>query len=291
MFRFFGTGFTLKRFFRYTVPATMLALLAYAYFSGEIWHELADGATHRTAPTDIGRSLPPVAQDTQKPAPEIESHYAVAVDSNVWKVELPKEEKLSNPGLENSYLSYASKTGKRTTLYKRNISDGSQTKVFKFDESREAPSNGNYWAGLMPSISLSPDRSRVAFIDQEGLKTYDLKTTNIRTYFRKIRESKPDASDSDYLLPALWAMGSSSSATFEGYGFFQPQWSADGKFICVGGLYREDTGLDMFDALSGEFLQARMFGEYLAWAPSGHTFTTWWSPDSDPELAQLPQLG
>lgn len=188
------------------------------------------------------------------------------VDSSAWEMSLPKDEiKISNNQSEN-YLIYAVKNEYRSVVYKRNLQNGTQTKLFEFDKSIKADKNGNLWSGLPPSIALSSDKKALAFIDKEGLKVYDLQTKNTKTYIRKIEESltKTEA-------PPKWSVDSLDRT----YSLARLLWSSDDKYISFLQSRYEGVSFGMIDTESGAYIALKdVAGGYsdLSWSPVGRSY-------------------
>ncbi len=107
------------------------------------------------------------------------------IDSSAWEMTLAKDEVTALTNLAESNLVYAVKNEHTSTVYKRDLQSGTQTKILEFVENKRADKSGNAWTGLPPSVALSQDRKSLAFADKEGLKVYDLQTKKQKLIFVK----------------------------------------------------------------------------------------------------------
>ena len=179
-------------------------------------------------------------------------------NENIWSISLPKQEMTSNISLEKNTLIYATKEGYQVQVYKRNIQNGSQVKLFEYNESRKAEKSGNFWEELPPNISLSPNGKTLAFTDDKGLKTYDLQNGNIRTFIQRTEGA-----------PIKWSV-EELSAHF----LARPRVSADGKYISFIQAHYEGSSYGVIDLMSGQYSLFRGGSGYgnLTWGPTGHSF-------------------
>lgn len=183
-----------------------------------------------------------------------------------WEVSLANEEMKASAGLIEKSFIYAIKNEYRSTVYKRDIQSGTQTKILEFDESKKADKSGNLWSGLPPAIALSPNKKSLAFIDKEGLKVFDTQTQTSKTFIRKTEEG---SSETD--VPPKW----SESSLIGVYNLARPLWSADGKYISFLQSHYEGASLGSIDVESGTYrILQDLSGGYnnLAWSPVGHSY-------------------
>lgn len=188
------------------------------------------------------------------------------IDSNAWEISLAKDEiKASLNLIENSFV-YAVKSEYRSVVYKRNLQNGTQIKLLEFDESSKADKSGNLWSGLPPSIALSPNKQKLAFIDKEGLKVYDFQTKNTKTFIRKTEESSSETE-----APPKWSVSSLGGT----YSLARPLWSSDGKYISFLQSHYEGASFGVIDVESGTYLALKdVAGGYsnLSWSPVSHSY-------------------
>src|SRR3989338_371526 len=85
---------------------------------------------------------------------------------------LPEGESLAKAALSNNFLIYATKDKQHLIVYKKNLKNGEESKIFEYDEGREADFSGNTWSGLPPSIDFNERIQKFAFSDKEGLKSF-----------------------------------------------------------------------------------------------------------------------
>lgn len=181
----------------------------------------------------------------------------------VLTIELGKNEIKASTPLQDNHLIYAVKIKNKSTVFKRSLQKGTLTKIFEFNENEEADKSGNLWAGLPPNLALSPDKNQLAFIDQEGLKIYDLSSGKSRNLILKINHKNKQETPS-------WSV----SALKETYDLARPLWSADGKYISFLESHEEDASFGLIEVESGNYLSTILSGGYqnLTWSPIGHSF-------------------
>jgi len=187
------------------------------------------------------------------------------IDSTPWEISLAKDEVKTHSNLVENNLIYAVKSDYRSTVYKRNLQSGTQTKLLEFDESRKADKSGNFWNGLPPSIALSLDKRSLAFIDKEGLKVYDFQTKNTRTFIRKTEEG---SSETD--TPPKWSVSSLGGT----YDLARPLWSSDGKYISFLRAHYEGSSFGVINVESGAYFALKDIpgGYHFSWSPVGHSY-------------------
>ena len=186
---------------------------------------------------------------------------------NVWQLELPNEEiKLQSQLQDSSYI-YAVKDDLYVDVFKRSMPEGLDTELFSYEESVKAEKTGNLWTGLLPSIELSPDKEKLAFIDSEGLKIYSLKDKKQITIFSKIND---DAEKSDLEKPSEWSIKDISDVYF----MARPKWSYDGSFISFSQALYEGASYGAINLPTNEYFvlqgasNERIGYVSLVWAPS-----------------------
>src|SRR3989344_2997526 len=187
------------------------------------------------------------------------------IDSNAWELSLAKDEVKAPSNLIENNLIYATKNEYTSTVYRRNLQSGAQTKILEFDENRKADKSGNLWSGLPPSIALSPDRKSLAFADKEGLKVYDLQTKNTKTYIRKVSEGECED------CAPKWSIDSMSGT----YSLARPLWSSDGKYVSFLQSHYEGSSFGAIDTMPGAYIALKnVYGGYsnLNWSPTGHSY-------------------
>lgn len=187
------------------------------------------------------------------------------IDSNAWEVSLAKDEVKTFSNLVENSLIYAVKNEYTSTVYKRNLQSGAQTKILSFDENRKADKSGNLWSGLPPSVALSSDRKSLAFADKEGLKVYDLQTKNTKTYIRKVSEGECEN------CAPKWSIDSMGGT----YTLARPLWSSDEKYISFLQSHYEGSSFGVIDTVSGAYIALKnVYGGYsnLSWSSVGHSY-------------------
>lgn len=159
-----------------------------------------------------------------------------------------------------------SKNEYRSTVYKRNLQTGIQTKLLEFDEGIKADKSGNLWSGLPPNIALSSDKQTLAFIDKEGLKIYDFQTKNTKTFIRKTEEGSSETE-----APPKWSISSLGGT----YSLARPLWSSDGKYISFLQSHYEGASFGVIDVESGAYFAlkdvARGYNN-LSWSPVSRSY-------------------
>ena len=151
--------------------------------------------------------------------------------------------------LENFFL-YTTYDDDISVVYKRNLLDNSQVKLFEFKRHN----------GFGSCSVLSPDKSRIAFIDEGGLKVYNTITKDFQILIQEIASSADCSDCPPKWLPQLYA-----------YSLFDVLWSADGKYISFTQGHYEGASLGVFELESGNYLSLNG-GSSLDWSPIGHKY-------------------
>ncbi len=156
---------------------------------------------------------------------QVDKFTPMIEDNGIYVIALPDEEIKVTSKLAYHHLIYAVKSGYKTTVIKRDIRDGTESILFEFNEFVKAEHVGNYWKGLPPSVDLSTDKRNLAFIDNEGLKVYDLQRKSVETFLQIVIEG--DLYDD--FRPAVW---SEEVMNKDGWVIIaNPSWSSDGNYI------------------------------------------------------------
>lgn len=125
------------------------------------------------SPTTNWAALDITPQPTPSPKP---------ISPNAWEIKIPGQEIKATTSLAKYILAYGVKENRKTTVYKRNVRTGNESKAFDFDEYLKAENSGNSWAEMPPNIALALDNRQLAFVDAGGLKTYDMQTGSIKAF-------------------------------------------------------------------------------------------------------------
>jgi len=172
------------------------------------------------------------------------------IDTDAWDLHPTYTEVKAASILEENSVIYALKNEHRVTVIQRNMQNASEAKLMEYDELDRADKSGNLWRGLPPSVSLSPDKKILAYVDTEGLKVYNLESKNTSTYIRKVDQGKCDD------CAPKWAV----SPMERTYALSQLHWSNDGKFISFLKAHYEGSGYGMIDTQSGEYIPLEEVG-------------------------------
>lgn len=169
----------------------------------------------------------------------------------------------TRPFTERSFI-YATKEGVQVSVFERNFSDGKQIMLFSYDEAVDAKKSGNLWEGLPPSVAFSESKNSLAYIDEEGLKVYDLATKTTRIYVRKIKEAIQDT------MPQAPLWSPDMPGTF---GIARPAWSADGRYISFSQMWYEGGGAALIDTETEKYsaLGAGAGYQTMSWSKEGHS--------------------
>ncbi|MBT3690569.1 hypothetical protein HOG11_04410 [bacterium] len=180
--------------------------------------------------------------------------------SSDWIINLSDQESKSNVSLEKNNLLYATKKDFTVTVYKKSLQTDSQEIILEYNEFKKAESSGSWWTKSKPSISLSPDNNSLAFIDQEGLKIYDLLNKNTTTIISKIDDNYP-------------GMPSWSITDLEAYHLFHPKWSSDSQYISFSQSLHEGSFIGVINIKNNEYTNLRLGNglKTVTWSPIGNT--------------------
>ncbi|MEK7650495.1 MAG: hypothetical protein AAB364_01330 [Patescibacteria group bacterium] len=114
----------------------------------------------------------------------------------------------------------ATKVGTHSTVFKKYAS-GKVEAVLEFEEAIAADDSGNYWASLPANVASTPDSSKLAYIDTQGLKIRSLDDAQDVILVEKLGESRDTIKGYHNWNPS---MGNASS-------IHKPRWSSNGKYI------------------------------------------------------------
>jgi len=212
------------------------------------------------------KNINQISSQPNQTQPIVPTPTPFPIDSNAWEMSVAKDEVKVSPNLVENNLIYAVKNEYRSTVYKRNLQTGIQTKLLEFDEGIKADKSGNLWSGLPPNIALSSDKQTLAFIDKEGLKIYDFQTKNTKTFIRKTEEGSSETE-----APPKWSISSLGGT----YSLARPLWSSDGKYISFLQSHYEGASFGVIDVESGAYFAlkdvARGYNN-LSWSPVSRSY-------------------
>lgn len=225
---------------------------------------------------------PPLPVETEAPTPssnlgeEQNVNPAPAVnqaDDNlkgILKLVLPTGEQLANEALSERYLLYARKESDHVFVYSRDLQKGTETLIFDFFEFAEY--EGDY-RPEPPALSVSPDGTKVAFTDNEGLKVYFLSSGQVAKYIYKVKFETGEWGDEER-TPAVWSEAALNISPnhFDSsiVSLSEPRWSYDGNFISFvyGSLI--DSGRGAYDLKGGRYLPLE-WGT-VSWSPVENSY-------------------
>lgn len=188
-------------------------------------------------------------------------------EEGIWTLKLPLGQVPSSRNLFEPQMIYAEKVKYTTSVYKENLLDGVREVILQFREENFASNSGNYWSGLDPAMSLSPDKKSIAFIDNRGLHIYDLQNRKTITQIRKTREAKGD-NDLDW-TPPLWSRRELINTAL----LANPQWSMDGEYISVQQAFSEGGGMVFLNQIDNTLLVPTESGSSdIVWGPTQHQY-------------------
>jgi hypothetical protein len=184
------------------------------------------------------------------------------IADDIWTLNIPDNEVFSPVSLIEPYVIYAIKTGKHVVVYKRNLIDGKQNVIFKYDEY-------GIWESLPPGIALSHNGQCFAFVDKQGLKIYNLSDGKQRNLI--IRGPIPSDTES---APA-WSTPSHKEVIKAGldtglYGIVANGWSSDGKYISYTESFYEERGEGIIELKTENLFHYNKGASSMSWSPSGH---------------------
>lgn len=223
---------------------------------------LMGGVQKQKDNTGVGQVNKPTYTQNISPSPTLVP--AKPIDPNAWGITVSKGEIKASSDLVENNLIYATKSEYRSTVYKRNLQTGTQTKILEFDEQKKAEKSGNLWEGLPPNIALSPNKKEIAFVDQEGLKLYDLQSGSTKVFIKET--VKPTNEDS----PPQWSISSLSGT----YSLARPLWSSNGRYVSFLQGHYEGASFGLIDSQTGQYFPISLGGGYrnFTWSPTDTAF-------------------
>lgn len=126
----------------------------------------------------------------------------------------------TNINVEEKFTISATKVGTHSAVFKKYVS-GQVEKVLEFEEAIAADDSGNYWASLPVSVSLSPDSTKLAYIDTQGLKIRNLNDGQEIILIERTGQVRDSVKESYDWNPPIENAGS----------IHKPSWSSDGKYV------------------------------------------------------------
>lgn len=151
---------------------------------------------------------------------------------------------------EPNYL-YAIKEKYTVSVFRHNLNSGKEQKIFTYDEVALADLNsGNHWQSLPPSVALSKEKNLIAFVDKDGLATFDLSTNVTERLIKKVGErtlfNEPG-------WPA-WSVDVLNKEKNSVFSFYAPRWSPDGRQISFIQSHYEGSSHGLFDLAQNTYL-------------------------------------
>jgi len=190
----------------------------------------------------------------------------------IIKLELPANEQLANQSLTEKYLLYAHKESDHVFVYNRDLQKGSEKLVFDYFEHSEY--EGEY-RPEPPALSVSPDGTKVAFIDKEGLQVYFLSNGQRVKYIYKVKFEGGDWNDEER-TPPVWSEAALNISPnhFDSsiVSLSEPSWSYDGNYISFRHYTPNgDSGWGAYDIKGGRYLELA-WGCALIWSPVENSY-------------------
>lgn len=161
-------------------------------------------------------------------------------NENVWKITSANGEIVSDFA---TTLLYATKDGVTVTVMARDIQTGGERVILTYDEAREAEQSGNLWAGLPPSVSLSPDKQSIAYASRDGLFVYDLEHETTKVLIERLTEPEPGSEQ-----PPEWSYLSQGT-----YILARPLWSISGNYLSFQKSHWEGSSFGFFDLVQDRY--------------------------------------
>lgn len=211
-----------------------LALLTLAVACEE---EEQEAATATPSPAATATATPQV---TASPEATPTSEATPTEEAIAFHVVIGEAEVLALQ-MSSRYLMYATKEEYNVSVWKRDVVTGQQELLFAYREERPAEHVGNYWRELPASVSLSPDGSTLAYIDDTGLWVRNLATGETEVLIEPT-ETAGEAPDE-----GSWPIGDFCCAR----GLAAPSWSGDGSALSVEVAFYEGGGTAIVDPADG----------------------------------------
>lgn len=130
----------------------------------------------------------------------------------------------------------AFKEGNEVKVYTSDNDFASESLLFTYTETYPKDDSGNYWRGLDASVALSPDKTKIAFADEEGVKVRSLSDGSERMIHAH------RTSDNENAI------------------FADPQWSPDGNVIAVRESQYEGQKIVFLSVANPGTVMAEKFG-------------------------------
>ena len=136
---------------------------------------------------------------------------------------------------------YAIKTGAHVVVYRKD------EVLFEYDEVDEKYKSGNHWIDLPHNMAPSRDSQKIAYIDKDGLKIFEINKKS-----HNLLIPHPITNETSYR-----------------HEYYEPSWSADGKYILFTQALYEGNSQYVID------VQTKKYAADINYQPSSKVH---WSP-------------
>ncbi len=205
---------------------------------------------------------------------ETSSPDLTTVDRSVepWDITLPDDAEVGLIGtLDKSVLIYAEKSGTTVSVNWRALRDGTGGILFSYDERwRDYRQGANFWESLPANVALSAAGDKVAYVNTDGLAVYNLETGETDQLIEKLT-----AATEDYIAPT-WSAPAATGA----FGFAQPTWSRDGRYISLHQALSEGSFWGVYDVAADNYSLISVASNESGLPTLGGQTPLVWSPTS-----------
>lgn len=163
---------------------------------------------------------------------------------------------------------YATRSGTHVNVFRATFDGSGPEALFAYDDTWR--DHGDHATPAPPDLALAPDRRRVAYVAQSGLRVRDLETGTDQVIIGRTEEAV--GSDGGvrvrWSIPEMNPPADDPDGTSGGvFRIFRPQWSPDGRFLAFGRSGYEYQGHGIVEVATGRYLSDRG-SEDLAWSPT-----------------------
>jgi len=181
-----------------------------------------------------------------------------------WSVELSDNELLSS-AIDAPRIIYSTIEESTVSLVRKNTKTGQEEVIFTYQAYTRDPGPGSSRLEPIvsgPAIDISRDGKKIAYVDNEGLKVYDLSLGEDEALITIVESEKRGERQ---IIPPTW----SEPELIGVFGLELPLWSADGRYISFIQQNFEGVGNGVIDTKTGIYTKVigGAYSEYT-WSPS-----------------------
>jgi len=237
-----------------TIRSILIIVVAVVGLGVLFW--IGGGSGEREGDSSVYQTEPTQSESTEVATPSPLPPF------DGWNVELPDTELLSSVA-DAPNIIYSTVEGSTVSLLRKNTQTGQKNVVFSYRAyTRDPGASSSRTEPIVygPAADISSDGSKVAYVDSEGLKVYDLGQKISKSLITITQpENQEDHS------PPTWSEPEMTGT----YILLSPRWSVDGRYISFIQQNFEGVTNGVIDVVMGKYstITGGADGEHV-WSPS-----------------------